>query len=74
MIADCALIAPGAIISRFVRLGRSCSIGAGAMIHPRLQIGDGALIGMGAVVLRDAAAGTTVVENAASPLVRANAA
>jgi len=71
---DCALIAPGAVISGFVRVGRSCYIGAGAMIRQRLQIEDGALVGMGAVVLRDVAAGATVVGSPARLLVRAGAA
>ena len=73
VIADCGLIAPGAVISGFVRLGRSCYIGAGAMIRQRLHILDGALVGMGAVVLHDVAAGATVVGNPAKPLVRAGA-
>jgi sugar O-acyltransferase (sialic acid O-acetyltransferase NeuD family) len=71
VIADCALIAPGAIISGLVRVGRSCYIGAGAMIRQRVQIADGALVGIGAVVLRDVAAGATVVGNPARLLVRA---
>ena len=73
VIADCALIAPGAVISGFVQVGRSCYIGAGAMIRQRLRIEDGALVGMGAVVLRDVAAGATVVGNPARVLVRAGA-
>jgi len=54
-----------------VRVGRSCYIGAGAMIRQRVQIADGALVGIGAVVLRDVAAGATVVGNPARLLVRA---
>ncbi|HYG33709.1 MAG TPA: hypothetical protein VEC99_02930, partial [Clostridia bacterium] len=59
-----------AVVSGFVQLGRSCYVGAGAMIRQRLQIGDGALVGIGAVVLRDVPAEMTVVGNPARPLVR----
>jgi acetyltransferase-like isoleucine patch superfamily enzyme len=41
------------------------------MIRQRVQIADGALVGIGAVVLRDVAAGATVVGNPARLLVRA---
>jgi sugar O-acyltransferase (sialic acid O-acetyltransferase NeuD family) len=74
VLGDCALVAPAAIVSGFVRVGRSCYIGAGAMIRQRLQIEDNALIGMGAVVLRNVAAGATVVGNPARLLVQVGAA
>ena len=74
VIADCALIAPAAVISGFVHIGRCCYVGAGAMIRQRVRIEDGALVGLGAVVLRDVAAGTTVVGNPARLLVRSGAA
>jgi sugar O-acyltransferase (sialic acid O-acetyltransferase NeuD family) len=68
--ADFALIAPQAVISGFVRVGRCCYIGAGAMVRQRLQIEDGALVGLGAVVTKNVPAGTTVVGNPARQLVR----
>ena len=73
VIEDFALVAPGAVISGFVHIGRGCYIGAGAMIRQRLRIEEGALVGMGAVVVRDVAAGVTVVGNPAKPLARAGA-
>ncbi|HOX56458.1 MAG TPA: NeuD/PglB/VioB family sugar acetyltransferase [Candidatus Paceibacterota bacterium] len=68
--ADCALIAPQAVISGFVRVGCCCYIGAGAMIRQKLEIEAGALVGMGAVVTKHVPAGVTVVGNPARQLVR----
>lgn len=65
MIEDFSVIAPGAIVSGFVRVGRNCYIGAGAMIRQQQVIGDEALVGMGAVVVKNVAAGQTVVGNPA---------
>jgi sugar O-acyltransferase (sialic acid O-acetyltransferase NeuD family) len=70
VVEDFALIAPQAVISGFVRLGRSCYVGAGAMVRQRHRVGEGALVGLGAVVVKDVAARTTVVGNPARPLAR----
>jgi sugar O-acyltransferase (sialic acid O-acetyltransferase NeuD family) len=69
--AEFALVAPRAVISGFVRVGRCCYIGAGAMIRQKLQIDEGALVGLGAVVTKNVRAGATVVGNPARELVRA---
>jgi maltose O-acetyltransferase len=45
-------------------------IGLGALISNRVTVGAGAIVGAGAVVLRDVAAGETVVGNPAKPLTR----
>lgn len=71
VIEDFALIAPCAVVSGLVRIGRSCYIGAGAMIRQKHQIGECALVGLGAVVVKDVPARSTVVGNPAKPLVRA---
>ena len=63
-----SMLAPGAIISGFVHIGRCCYMGAGSTIKQRLVIGEGALVGMGAVVTRDVEAGTTVVGCPARPI------
>jgi sugar O-acyltransferase (sialic acid O-acetyltransferase NeuD family) len=72
-IEDYAIVAPGAVISGFVRVGLSSYIGAGASIRQRVHIGTKALVGIGAVVLRDVEEGVTVVGNPARPLVRSGA-
>jgi sugar O-acyltransferase (sialic acid O-acetyltransferase NeuD family) len=64
-----SMLAPGAIVSGFVQVGRCCYIGAGATIKQRLVIGDGALVGMGAVVTRDVEAGSVVIGCPAKPIV-----
>jgi sugar O-acyltransferase (sialic acid O-acetyltransferase NeuD family) len=65
-----ATLAAAATIAGGVRLGASAFVGSGAVIRPGCVVGEGAMIGMGAVVLRDVAAGTTVVGNPARPIVR----
>jgi sugar O-acyltransferase (sialic acid O-acetyltransferase NeuD family) len=68
VIGDYSVIAPGAIISGYVKIGASCYIGAGSSIRQSLQIGDKSLIGMGAVVVRSVDTGMTVVGNPAKTL------
>jgi sugar O-acyltransferase (sialic acid O-acetyltransferase NeuD family) len=67
-IEDYAIVAPGAVISGYVEIGPNTYIGAAASIRQKLRIGEQALVGMGAVVVKEVAAGTTVVGNPASPL------
>jgi sugar O-acyltransferase (sialic acid O-acetyltransferase NeuD family) len=66
----CALMAPRATISGFVRLGRASYVGSGAVIRQRVQVGAGALVGLGAVVLTDVGPGEVVVGNPARTLAR----
>jgi sugar O-acyltransferase (sialic acid O-acetyltransferase NeuD family) len=68
VIESFSVIAPGAIVSGYVRAGPSCYIGAGATIRQRQVIGERALVGIGAVVVSDVAPGTTVVGNPARVL------
>ena len=70
VIEDHAMIAPGAVLSGFVRVGRGAYVGARAAIRQRAAIGEEALVGIGTVVLNDVADRTTVVGNPARPLVR----
>jgi acetyltransferase-like isoleucine patch superfamily enzyme len=49
-------------------LKRGCSIGAGAIILPGLNIGEGAMIGAGAVVTRNVPPGETWIGNPAHKL------
>lgn len=46
-----------------VRIGRSCWIGAGAIILPGVTIGDNTVIGAGSVVTRDIPSGVVAVGN-----------
>ena len=49
---------------------RGCSVGAGAVILPGVEVGEGALVGAGAVVTKDVAPYSVVVGNPARVLVR----
>ena len=64
---DFAMVAPGAIVSGFVRLGRGCYVGAGAAVKQKVMVGEGALVGLGAVVVKDVPGGATEVGNPARP-------
>lgn len=46
-------------------IGRSASIGAGAVILPGVRIGEGAMVAAGSVVTRDVPAGSLVMGNPA---------
>ncbi|HJZ58644.1 MAG TPA: NeuD/PglB/VioB family sugar acetyltransferase [Gemmataceae bacterium] len=70
VIDDCAMIAPRAVLSWFVRVGVAVYVGGGACIRQRVTIGERALIGLGGVVIADVAPNTTVVGNPARVLVR----
>jgi acetyltransferase-like isoleucine patch superfamily enzyme len=56
-------LAPGAIVSGFVQVGRACYFGASAVIRQNLRIGSRALVGMGTVVVADVEAEAVVVGN-----------
>lgn len=56
-----AHIAPGATLGGGVSVGAGAMVGLGASVLPGLKIGHGATVGAGAVVVRDVAAGATVV-------------
>lgn len=68
VVEDFAMVAPGAVVSGFVRLGRGCYVGAGAAVKQKVEVGPGALVGLGAVVVRDVPERTTVIGNPARPL------
>lgn len=54
-------VAPAAVLGGGVQIGPDCLIGLGSRVLPTLKIGRGAVVGAGAVVVRDVAAGETVV-------------
>ena len=68
VVGDYAILAPGVVISGFVRLESTCYIGAAATVTQRVRIGVGALVGIGAVAITDVAEGATVVGNPARVL------
>ncbi len=70
VIADGVNIAPGVHFAGNVHVDEDAFIGVGAAIAPGIRIGARATVGAGAVVIRDVAAGTTVVGNPAKPLPR----
>jgi sugar O-acyltransferase (sialic acid O-acetyltransferase NeuD family) len=67
-VGDFSVVAPGAVVSGFVRVGRCCYLGSRAAVRPGVMVEAECMVGMGAVVLRDVAAGTTVVGNPARVL------
>ena len=54
-------VAPGAMLGGGVRVGPLAHIGLCATVRDHVNIGPGATLGMGAVVVRDVAAGVTVM-------------
>lgn len=62
---DGALTTDPAAVSRPVRIGRNCFVGARAIILKGVTLGDGAVIGAGAVVTKDVPAGAVVAGNPA---------
>jgi acetyltransferase-like isoleucine patch superfamily enzyme len=70
VVEDFAMIAPGSVLSGFVRVGEAAYVGGGARVRQRSHIGAKALVGLGAVVIGDVPAGQSVVGNPARVLVR----
>lgn len=54
-----------ALVSKPVRIGRNCFIGARAIILKGVTLGDGVVVGAGAVVSRDVPSGAVVAGNPA---------
>ncbi|MCL0062409.1 acetyltransferase [Thermodesulfovibrionales bacterium] len=64
-IDDGSHICPGAHLTGCVEVGRYATIGAGAVILPRMKLGQGATVGAGAVVIDDVPPYTVVAGNPA---------
>lgn len=60
-IGDHAHIAPGVHLGGDVQIGEGALVGIGAVVLPQRRIRDWATIGGGAVVVKDVAAGETIV-------------
>jgi sugar O-acyltransferase (sialic acid O-acetyltransferase NeuD family) len=67
-IGDNVYFSPGVHLSCNVTLENNVFIGTNAAVLPGVHIGKGAIIGAGAVVIRDVAAGATVVGVPARPI------
>jgi UDP-3-O-[3-hydroxymyristoyl] glucosamine N-acyltransferase len=52
-IGDYSSIMPSTIISGMCNLGRSCTIGAGAIIYQNVNIGKNSLVGIGTNIIKD---------------------
>lgn len=70
VLGDFAVVSPGAVLGGGVVVGEDAFIGLGARVRDHVTIGAGATVGMGAVVVRDVAAGETVVGNPARAVER----
>lgn len=67
-LGDAVHVAPGARLAGGVRVGDRAWIGMGASIGQYRNVGAECIVGAGAVVIRDAAAGETLVGVPARPL------
>ncbi|MDX2379956.1 MAG: acetyltransferase [Acidimicrobiia bacterium] len=67
-VGDYVHIAPGVAIGGAATIGDRAFVGIGARVLPGISIGPDAVVGGGAVVIRDVAAGSTVVGNPARGL------
>lgn len=63
-----AHLAPGAVLGGRVAVGRDALVGLGSRVLPNLKVGHESTVGAGAVVVRDVAAGLTVVGSPAREL------
>ena len=70
VVGDFVSVASAAHTAGNVTIEDDAFIGLGALISNRVTVGARATVGAGAVVLRDVAAGVTVVGNPAKPLTR----
>lgn len=61
VIGDCVHLAPGVRLAGDVTVERGAFLGIGSVVIPGRRIGADAVVGAGAVVVRDVAAGVTVV-------------
>ena len=55
LVDDFTTVAPNAVVLGYVKIGRSCYIGANSTILPEKKVGNGVMVGAGAVVTRDIA-------------------
>jgi UDP-perosamine 4-acetyltransferase len=69
-VADGVHVAPGVAIAGGVELGEGVLVGIGSCVIPGVRVGAGATVGAGSAVVRDVAAGVTVVGVPARPLER----
>lgn len=54
-----SMIAPGAHLGGWVRIGEACYVGTGANVLPRVSVGDRSVVGIGCALLEDLPADTT---------------
>jgi sugar O-acyltransferase (sialic acid O-acetyltransferase NeuD family) len=68
LVGEHAHVATGARLAGDVRIGARSHVGVGASIRQGIRVAEDATIGAGAVVVKDVAAGTTVVGVPARPV------
>lgn len=68
IVGDHVYLASGAVLGAGVEVGAGAHVGLGAAVNQGLAIGEGAVVGSGAAVVRDVAAGVTVVGVPARPI------
>ena len=69
LVDDFTTVAPNAVILGYVKIGKSCYIGANSTILPEKKLGNGIMVGAGAVVTRDVSDNVTVAGNPARTMV-----
>jgi acetyltransferase-like isoleucine patch superfamily enzyme len=70
IVEDFATLHPGVHLGGGCVIEEGATLGTGCVVLPNVRVGRGAVVGAGAVVVRDVAPDTTVVQTVARPTLR----